>query len=369
MSTVLEHHRSELIARMRAATDADALFEDVSHRLRRLVPFEGALWFATDPATTLATAPARVEGFGDERECAAFWEGEFLVEDVNLYRDLARARRPVATLWQATGANPARSARYRRILRPNGMEDELRAALRIGKSSWGMITLARGRGQGPFSQAEIDLVASLSVPLAEALRACALVERRVDPAGPDAPGMLLFDEDNHLISLNDAARGWIEQLPAGPRYPSMGVGVTTEMLVTVGQARLVADGRDQGSARLRVRARSGRWLVLHASCLVGADGAPGPTALVIEPAQASEIAPIIVEAHQLSPREQEITQLVARGAATAEIAGSLHLSVHTVRDHLKAVFEKVGVSSRGELVAKLFAEHYSPAMHERLVHG
>ena len=47
--------------------------------------------------------------------------------------------------------------------------------------------------------------------------------------------------------------------------------------------------------------------------------------------------------------------------ATAEIAARLHLSAHTVRDYVKATFEKVGVSSRGELVAKLFAEHYAPA--------
>jgi hypothetical protein len=31
-----------------------------------------------------------------------------------------------------------------------------------------------------------------------------------------------------------------------------------------------------------------------------------------------------------------------------------------VRDNVKAVFEKVGVSSRGELVAKLFADHSAP---------
>ncbi len=36
------------------------------------------------------------------------------------------------------------------------------------------------------------------------------------------------------------------------------------------------------------------------------------------------------------------------------------MSRHTVRDHVKAIFAKVGVSSRGELVAKLFAEFYEP---------
>jgi DNA-binding CsgD family transcriptional regulator len=38
----------------------------------------------------------------------------------------------------------------------------------------------------------------------------------------------------------------------------------------------------------------------------------------------------------------------------------LFVSPHTVRSHIKTVFGKVGVSSRGELVAKLFAEHYEP---------
>jgi ABC-2 type transport system permease protein len=101
--------------------------------------------------------------------------------------------------------------------------------------------------------------------------------------------------------------------------------------------------------------------VCHASRLRDGDGALGNTALVIEPAQASEIAPIITQAYELSRREQEITQLIARGLSTADMAAWLHLSAHTVRDYVKAIFEKVRVSSRGELVAKLFAEHYAPA--------
>jgi DNA-binding NarL/FixJ family response regulator len=50
----------------------------------------------------------------------------------------------------------------------------------------------------------------------------------------------------------------------------------------------------------------------------------------------------------------------ARGASTADIAGELFLSTHTVRDHVKAIFAMVGVTSRGELVAKLFPDWYEP---------
>ena len=129
------------------------------------------------------------------------------------------------------------------------------------------------------------------------------------------------------------------------------------------RAAAVSEGRDRGPAAVRVRATTGRWLSVHASCLRTRDGGAGPTALTIEPAKSAQIAPIIVEAYCLTPREQEITRLVARGLSNQEIAADLYLSPHTVRDHLKAVFDKVGVGSRGELVAKLFAEHYGPPLH------
>jgi DNA-binding NarL/FixJ family response regulator len=89
--------------------------------------------------------------------------------------------------------------------------------------------------------------------------------------------------------------------------------------------------------------------------------------VVIEPAKPAEIAPIIIDAYDLSDREQQITRLIARGAGTGDIARELHLSPHTVRDHVKAIFGKVEVSSRGELVAKLFAEYYEPVYADHIV--
>jgi DNA-binding CsgD family transcriptional regulator len=98
----------------------------------------------------------------------------------------------------------------------------------------------------------------------------------------------------------------------------------------------------------------------HASYLRNADGVNDSIVVVIEPASPTEIAPIIVEAFALSERERQITRLIARGVSTSDIAAELHLSAHTVRDHVKAIFHKVDVGSRGELVAKVYAEYYEP---------
>jgi DNA-binding NarL/FixJ family response regulator len=55
---------------------------------------------------------------------------------------------------------------------------------------------------------------------------------------------------------------------------------------------------------------------------------------------------------QLSPREREILNLLADGVSNATIAGMLYLSQKTVANHLSAIFQKLGVSSRGEAIVK-----------------
>jgi DNA-binding CsgD family transcriptional regulator len=365
MPTEVRRRRNELVLRIQRVDEPVDLFAEASTRLRRLVPFDAAVWLTTDPGTGLPTAPTLADDLeldGEFEQCSELWRLEFLVPDVNLYRDLARAEVPAASL-RATVADPNQSARYREFLRPMGFGDELRAVLRVGDSPWGSIDLFRRRGQAPFSGQETELVASLSAPLGEALRVRArpadLLGERV-PGG--RPGLLLFDPDGALLSANEEARAWLAELPHEQDLPSdLGVGVPMWMLGTVFRALAVAGGHGDGTARSRVRTRRGSWVVCHASCLRDADGALRSIALVIEAATVAEVAPIIVQAYDLTDREQQITRLIARGAGTAEIADELFLSAHTVRDHVKAIFAKVGVSSRGELVARLFADHYEPA--------
>jgi DNA-binding CsgD family transcriptional regulator len=370
VSTTVRNHRDQVIGRAGRADNVAELFGAASRGLRRVVPFDGTVWLAVDPATGLPTAPTWSENphidSGDA--CRRCWEMELLTEDVNLFRGLARADTPAAGLRMVTDDRPKSSARYRELLRPNGVADELRGVLRADGRPWAYFMLLRQAGRPAFNTLEVDLVASLSGPLAAAVRDHRRIGSRTADADSPGPGLMLFGPDGDLVSVNDDALTWLEEIawldhhPKGFQHKTTPFGVRLPMAVvaTLVRARAIDRHEDHRAARTRIHAKGGRWLVCHASCLRDANGTIGNTALVIEPATASEIAPIIVQAYQLSAREQQIAGLISQGAATSEIADQLYLSPHTVRDHIKSIFEKVGVASRGELVATVFAEHYAP---------
>ena len=361
-----------------SASTADALLEALSAEMHRWVPHDGSLWFGMDPVTMLATAPSRVEGL-EGGLCETFWHLEFHEQDTGLLSDLARDG-GVSALRLDLDERVSRSPRYREFMKPQGYGDELRAALRTDGSPWGVVSLYREGGHRPFDRDDVAAIDSIRPVVARALRSHV---RELSPwlAQPDAPGLLVLGQSNRIVSANAEAEAWLQEIcpiPSGADgldyfdafAASEGVlDVPTPIYALVARARAIADGRERAPARLRVRDRRGRWLVLHASALAGpGTSAPDQVALVIEAAKSAEIAPIIIEAYSLTPRERDVVAGIARGGSTAEIAAELFVSPHTVRDHVKTLFEKVGVSSRGELVARLFGEHYLDRFKATMVH-
>jgi DNA-binding NarL/FixJ family response regulator len=59
--------------------------------------------------------------------------------------------------------------------------------------------------------------------------------------------------------------------------------------------------------------------------------------------------------HKLSPREQTIVSLLLRGHSTLSIAYSLNIAEGTAKVHRRNIYEKLGISSQGQLFLKFFA--------------
>ncbi len=57
-----------------------------------------------------------------------------------------------------------------------------------------------------------------------------------------------------------------------------------------------------------------------------------------------------VDFDRLTPRQFEILQLLAQGSANADIAERPHLSQKTVRNQVSAIFDQLGVRSRGQAI-------------------
>ena len=349
--------RSEILRLVHRGLDIEGFSLAAARALHPAVSFDGFCMLTIDPATLLPTSEVVEHGL-PEAALGRMAEIEVGEVDFNKFAELARAGRPAASLSDATHGQLDRSLRQRELRRPNGLGDELRAALVADSGAWGGITLLRETGRN-FTAAETGFLSSLSGHLAEGLRrALLLTALSADADGADA-GLLVLAPDNSVQLANSAAQQWLDELNGADRDTSH---LPLVVHAVARRARIATAGQATGdaAARARVPTPSGRWLLVRGSVL--GDGPDARTAVILEPAPSPDLAPLIASAYGLTDRERLVTQLVAQGQSTAEIADTLHLSPYTVQDHLKSIFDKAGVSARGELVARLFFEHYAPRL-------
>ena len=77
---------------------------------------------------------------------------------------------------------------------------------------------------------------------------------------------------------------------------------------------------------------------------------PGIVVRVLGHMNGDPFCQVNLPAIQLSPREREVLQLLARGLTNREIARTLTVSANTIKIHVEHIFAKLGVSDRTQAV-------------------
>jgi DNA-binding CsgD family transcriptional regulator len=203
---------------------------------------------------------------------------------------------------------------------PLEVGDQLRAVLFDGSELIGWIGLHRRGDQERFSLREQQLLAEATPRVKTALAAA----KALNSKNLNGDLCAVFTA---RASIEHASRDFVEWLtPHRRSYLNRWVR-----------------GFDAGTDEAAIKILAGAEVRF-----VRLDGRGGVRYMAtVERAQLVELAPD----DWLTPRQREVADYAAAGATSQEIAKTLGISVHTVNDHIKAIYERLGIASRAELAA------------------
>lgn len=311
-------------------------------RLRGLVPFDGASVLLMDPVTHLFTTGA-VDGL--PQSCCHPYFGFEVSDHPRTFRrmvlDGVRSSRIDAV---SDPHDPLVAG----VLAPHGYGPEVRVVCTDAQTAWGGVTLWRSAGERPFTLAEEERLARCAEPLGAQLRAAVIASLAAPvslggggaPVGAGSPLGVLVLQDGMVVESSPDAAHTLQELghPCPTEYRH------------VEHLRALAAGQVPFTTVLRT-ARG--WLTAHGSRL-----GPDRVVITLNAAGPERLLGARVAAAGLSARELEVAQLLCRGMSDREIARGLDISEHTAHDHVRSVRRKLGVRSRAEVPATIFAEHY-----------
>jgi DNA-binding CsgD family transcriptional regulator len=328
-----------------AAFQAEAL-----RQLRSLITIDAAFFATVDPDTLLFTGASSEEPLVEA--ASLFLDNEYGHDDVNKFASLARAADPVSSLDLATRGDRADSARFREVMAPLGLGDELRVALMSRGQCWGVLCLHRAAAAAGFDADEIALVRHIAPLLADGIRRGIAVAaaNRDNVSPPNGTGVIVLGPDLSVVSINAPAERWLDEVVGD--WPS---NFDVPVPVIAAAARVIAPDLDGPveSAVARLPSKRGGWISVQASPLRGRGH--DEVVVLLQPATTHEVSSMVLTAHGLTPAQHRVASLVLQGRSTAEIVATLQISTNTLQEHLRAVFDRFGVGSRRELVAALMA--------------
>ncbi|HYJ49629.1 MAG TPA: helix-turn-helix transcriptional regulator [Microbacterium sp.] len=351
--------RSDIDVVSRAGLPLHHFMDEVTEAVQRAVPFDAGCLSTLDPATALVSSSRKVGALTGSNDGDITWAKiEYGSEDPTTFTRILLAGKVAIGVHNTLDGDLDQSVRMAEFMVPFfDFLDEARAVFADKAGAWGAISLFRGADDAPFSQTELDFLTEIAPAVTRGIRAGLLAHvSRVQPADDPGPAVMIVDASDRLVQTSPGAT---TQLARMADVPNTGDPLTIVQALVTG-ARRFARGEIDRMPRIRVRTSDGVWLVLHASPLGGSGDRAGDVVVTIEEARPQEVIGLVADAFGLTGRERDVVGMVLRGSDTKEIAAAMHVSPYTVQDHLKSVFDKAGVSSRRELVSRVYFDQYVP---------
>ncbi|VAX23168.1 hypothetical protein MNBD_NITROSPINAE03-2100, partial [hydrothermal vent metagenome] len=265
---------------------------------------------------------------------------------------------------------------YNDFLKPLGIVYNLGCQIGFNGRSVGGMALHRGLGDKDFAEKERMILGHLAPHLAYAIYHVSVGQQNLDKLkagkkrakdiGASANmAVWTLDMDLNLISQNMEAAKLVEKWPVKNR--SSGESSFTSLLpkqvgkmlgaIVLKWNGLRKDDMDNSISAQGVTAKSGGKSYLFTCSILtpGTKGKSSYTLLLSAEVMAKRgKKPSSGGSYDFTPREEDITTLVAQGYKNSEIAERLFITADTVKGHLKSIYSKTGVKSRTGLISKLF---------------
>jgi DNA-binding CsgD family transcriptional regulator len=325
--------------------DATELLALVGRRLQRFLGADAFCANEVDPATLLLTSAAS-EGWPIEAR-PLFLDHVYLRTPAADPARLLEACRSTADVHQVLAGldSPQKDPFFQFHLLPFGYWYNIQLLCAVKGTAYAHFALSRSFVRGCFEDRHLRLLDALAPHIAAALaRARLRTALQVTPDGQS--GLVVLDEQGRVELANGAAEEWLT-----PDPPSAG---RLSFPLLARQASRVLFDKEKPSVAPKLELRhpqTGAPYRIHWEKRANARG-QSRIMVLLEPVRRLD-QPEMLRRAGLTDRETQVTLAVIRGLPTKEIAARLQLSPHTARQHIKSVFNKLGVSSRTELAGLL----------------
>lgn len=230
-----------------------------------------------------------------------------------------------------------------------GYRYELQTACRSGHRGRAFLTLSRRAATGSFEPRHFRLLDAVAPHVAAGVHA-ALVREALAAEPASQIGLIVLDEAGKVQFGNLAGERWLSRIDV---LGQSGYSWAVHLLAHLLKHSLTANGATE-LPMLELNDPAGRLAHrLHAERVVGANG-DKRTVVLVEPIGALD-RPESLHRLGLTERESEVAFGLLRFGTVGALARDLGCSPHTVVHHQRRVFEKLGISSRRALMAKLYS--------------